>query len=57
MCSECTFIQVHRELIGTSMLIRVTDHELQKYAYVLDWIRRPLTASRFQSDPALRSDS
>ena len=56
MCSESTFIQVHKGLIevltGTSMLIRVSVTDSQKYAYVLGWIRRPLTAYRFQSDPA-----
>ena len=51
MCSKSTFIQVHQGLTGTSMLIRATVTNSQKYAYVLGWIRRPLTAYRFQSDP------
>ena len=55
MCSESTFIQVHKELTGTSMLMRAIDTYSQKYAYVLGWIRWPLTASQFQSDPALDS--
>ena len=56
MCSESTFIQVHKGLTkvltGTSLLIRATVTDSQKYAYVLGSIRRPLMAYRFQSDPA-----